>query len=179
MKRCAVKLALILVCFIVLVGCASIKEMGNYAPPGRIVAISPFKCTCDPLIQETLQDTFIDVFFKQTTAKPIKGEEGEITIKGTITMDEGQTGSTKGSILGIGSSSLTTLGGGSSGSSASGTYMSGITVQAYKNGELIATYSFGQNLGRGVLLSPIIMATRAANYISTILVRQNEIGRRK
>jgi|GEM_PF-5718161 len=178
MKRCHIRLALIIFFFTVFAGCASFKEMDNYAPPGRIVAISLFKCNCEPLVQETIQSTFIDVFFKQTTAKPVKGENGEIIIEGIITLEEGQTGSSKGLILGSASSGSGTVGGSSTGSSASGTYMSGITVQAYKNGELIATYSVGQNLGRGVLLSPVTMATRAANYISTVLVRQNEIGRR-
>ena len=59
------------------------------APPGRIVAISLFKCNCEPLVQEAVQDSFIDVFFTETNAKPIKGENGDITIVGIITMDEG------------------------------------------------------------------------------------------
>ena len=171
-------MALILVFLTVLGGCATIREYGNDAPPGRIVAISLFKCNCEPLVRETVQDTFVDVFFKYTNAKPVKGENGDITIVGIITMEEGQTGRSKGSVFGGGSSGSVAVGSSTSGSSASGTYVTGITIQAYKNGELIATHSVGQNLGRGVLISPVTLATRAANYISTVLVRQNEIGRR-
>jgi hypothetical protein len=87
-------------------------------------------------------------------------------------------GYSKGSVFGGGSSGSVAVGGSSSGSSASGTYVTGITVQAYKNGELIATHSVGQDLGKGSLISPVSLAKNAANYISTILVRQNEIGRK-
>jgi hypothetical protein len=118
------------------------------------------------------------VFFKHTNATPVKGENGDITIVGIITMEEGKTGHSKGLVLGGASSGSAAIGGGSSGSSASGTYVSGITIQAYKNGELIATHSVGQNLGRGTLISPINLATKAANHISNVLIRQNEIGRR-
>lgn len=159
-------------------GCAKLKEMDNTAPPGRVVAISPFKCNCEPIVRESVQDSFVDVFFKYTNAKPVKGENGDITIVGIITMEEGHTGRTKGGVFGGGSSGSVAIGGSSSGASASGTYISGITVQAYKNGELVATHSVGQNLGKGVLFSPVSIANDAARYISTILVRQNEIGRR-
>ena len=72
----------------------------NDAPPGRIVAISLFKCNCEPLVRETVQDALVDVFFNFTNAKPVKGESGEITIVGIITMQEGQTGRSKGSAFG-------------------------------------------------------------------------------
>ena len=154
-------------------GCARLKELDNTAPPGRVVAISLFKSNSEHLVKESIQDTFMDIFFKKTNAKPVKGKNGDIVIEGIITIEEGHSRRTKGAIIGRSSG----IGGGVSGTSASGIYVSGITVQAYKNGELIATHSVGQDLGRGVLLSPIHLAKRAATYISTILVRQNEIGR--
>ena len=181
MKISPVRLALILAFLTIFGGCAKIKNYVNNvedAPPGRIVAISLFKCNCEPLVRETVQDTFVDVFFKSTNAKPVKGENGDITIVGIITMEEGQTGHSKGSVFGGGYSGSAAVGGSSSGSSASGTYVTGITLQAYKNGELIATHSVGQNLSKGTLISPVSLAKDAASYISTVLVRQNEIGRK-
>lgn len=181
MKISPARLALILAFLTIIGGCAKIKNYVNNveeAPPGRIVAIALFKCNCEPLVRETVQDTFVDVFFRSTNAKPIKGESGDIAIVGIITMEAGQTGSSKGSVSGGSYSGFSAVGGSSTGSSASGTYVTGITIQAYKNGELIATHSVGQNLGKGTLISPISLAKDAASYISKVLVRQNEIGRK-
>lgn len=161
-------------------GCGKIKNYVtlNDAPPGRVIAISLFKCNCEPLVRETVQDTFVDVFFKSTNAKPIKGENGDITIFGIITMAEGQTGKSKGSAFGSSYQGSGAVGGSSSGSTASGSYVTGITIQAYKNNELIATHSAGQNLDSGSFVSPVHLAKDAASYISKVLVRQNEIGRK-
>lgn len=178
MKHYPVLLIFISLLFTALTGCGSLKEMDNNAPPGRVVVISAFKCNCDPIVTESVQDSFIDVFFNYTNAKPIKGDSGDIIITGLLTIEEGSTGVSKGSMSGAGSSGFSAIGGKSSGSSAAGTYVTGITVQAYKNGELIATRSIGQNLSKGRLVSPVSLAKKAAKYISTILVRQNEIGRR-
>jgi len=165
---------LILVFLAVLTGCAKIKEFNNDAPSGREIGIALFKCNCTTLVQETVQDAFIDEFFTNTNSKPIKGENGYITIQGKISIEEGHTASSSGLLLGSSSG----IGGGSSGSAATGAYVTGITIQAYKNGELIATHSIGQNLGSGKLIAPVSLAKKAAKYISTVLVRQNEIGRK-
>jgi hypothetical protein len=174
LKMNLVKLALVLVFLSILGGCGKLKEAGNDAPPGRIVSVALFKSNCTPLVQEAVQAAFIDAFFTYTNAKPIKGENGYIRIEGIITIDEGQTGSSSGLILGGRSS----VGGGSSSSAASGTYVTGITIQAYKGSDMIATYSVGQDLGKGKLVSPVSLAMSAARNISTLLVRQNEIGRK-
>jgi hypothetical protein len=172
MKMSPVRLVLILVFLVILGGCTTIRNIGNNAPPGRIVAISLFKCNCEPLVQEAVQDSLVDVFFTYTNAKPIKGENGDIRIVGIITMAEGQSGSSEGKVFGSGSA----IGGKTSSTSASGSYVAGITIQAYKNGELIATHSEGQNLGSGTLTSPVSLAQDAVWYIVKPLARQNEIG---
>ncbi len=89
MKISPVRLVLALVFLTILIGCSTIRNLGNNAPSGRIVAISLFKCNCEPLIQEAVQDSLIDVFFSYTNAKPIKGENADIAIVGIITMDGG------------------------------------------------------------------------------------------
>ena len=160
MKMSSVRLVLILVFLTFLGGCSTIRGDGKLAQPGRSVAISLFKCNCEPLIQEAVQDSIVDVFFTNTNAKPIKGENGDITIVGIITMAEGQS-----------SDSDRT-----SSSSASGRYVTGITIQAYKKGELIATNSVGQDLGKGPLISPVSLAQDAVWPIAKSLARRNEIG---
>jgi len=150
---------------ITLTGCGKLMELRNDAPADRVVAIDLFKCNCDPLTQESVRDSFLDVFYKTTNATPIEGNTGDIVLTGTITTSEGSSARASGFS-------------GNASSSAANTYVSGITVRAYKGGLLIATHSVGQDLGGGVLLSPITFGATAARYISTILVRQNEIGRR-
>jgi hypothetical protein len=176
MKMNSVRLFLILGLLFFLGGCGAMRGEVKPVPPVRIVAISLFKCNCESVIQETVQDTFIHEFFQETNAKPIKGENGDITIVGTIAMSEGQTGISKGMVLGSASSRTASIGGGSSGSSASGSYATGLTVQAFKNGELIATYSVGQDLSKGKILSPVTLAQNAAARLVKTLTRQNEIG---
>jgi hypothetical protein len=156
--------ALMAIVSIAITGCAKIQDALSDAPPGpsgRIVAIALFKCSCDDTVRETVQNSFVDTFFKSTNAKLVKGESGDIVIVGTITTQEGSTAA-----------------GRRSGSASAGNYASGITVQAYKNGELIATHSVGQDLGRGRFLSTVALANQAARYLSDALVRGGEIGRR-
>ena len=163
---------------ILLEGCGKQKAYRNDALSKKVVAISLFKCNCDPLVKEAVQDTFLDVFFKYTNAKLVKGKSGDITIVGILTMDKGYTAQSKSSVYGGGSSAYVGVGGGSSGSSATGTYVTGITMQAYKKGELIATHSVGQNLGRGNMISAVTLSQQGARYLLKALVRQNEIGRK-
>lgn len=183
MNRTQVFLLSIIFATVGLDGCARLKDgwsgSKNDAPPGRVVAIARFKCNCDPLVQESIQDSFVDVFFKSTNAKPIKGESGDIVISGLLTVEQGSTGTSKGELGGAGSGSFAAVGGSSKSSSAAGAYVSGITVQAYKNGQMIATYSAGQNLGEGRLISPVSLGKDAASYLAKVLVRQHEIGRRE
>ena len=177
MKMNPVRLMLILIFLTVLGGCSVFRGDGKSAPPrppSHIVAISLFKCNCDPLVQAAVQDSLIDVFFTYTNAKPVKGENGYITIVGIITMGEGQTGHSGGLVIGNSSGAV----GSTSSSSATGNYITGITIQAYKNGELIATSSEGQDLSEGKLISPVSLAQDAVWKVVKALARQNEIERK-
>jgi hypothetical protein len=176
MKMGSVRLMLTLVFLTSLGSCAIIKNIGNSAPSGRIVAIPLFKCNCEPLIQEAVQDSLIDVFFTNTNAKPVKGEKGDITIVGIITMAAMQSGSSQGGIYGSSSSGSVAISGSESSNSTTGSYVAAITIQAYKNGELIATSSVGQDRGNGTLDSSVSLAQDAVWKIVKVLARQNEIG---
>ncbi len=144
-----------------LAGCGTLQEWTSSAPPGRIVAISAFKCDCDQATRDVVGDAFLDVFFNATNAAPTRGDIGDIVVVGSITVQEGYS-----------SRANTSL------SESRGTYVSGITVQALKNGEMIASQSQGQDMGRGVLFSPVAMAQMAAKKLAKSLMRQDEIGRK-
>ena len=153
------------------------------------IAITQFNCNCDVVIKESVQDSIIDTFFKANYGKPIKGENGDIVIKGTITMTEGTSNHSEDRNSGSSSISISpssysygSYGSGYSSSeghktdsSSSGVYLSVITIQAYQNGQMIASESIGQNLGNGQLLSTQTMANQAANSVLKELVRKNII----
>ena len=164
------------------------------------IAITPFNCNCDVVVKESVQDSIIDTFFKANYGRPVKGDIGDIgdiVIKGTITMTEGasnhsddrSSGSSSMSIspsrYGYGSYGSYSSGSYGSGyssseghktdSSSSGIYLSVITIQAYKNGQIVASESIGQNLGNGQFLSAQTMANQGASSILTQLVRKNII----
>jgi hypothetical protein len=161
-KNKIIAVTIFFLCILLFTSCAKVNGINNDEPPSKIIAISLFKCDCDPLLQETIQDTFIVTFFNESNAKPIKGEDGDIVIKGIITTEKGHSAAVDNF----------------SASSATGAYVSGITFQVYKDGKMIATRAFSQNLGQGVLYSPINLAQRASSYILKVLIRQNEIGRK-
>jgi hypothetical protein len=154
----------------ILTGCVKKNEVRNGIPPPPplAVSVSLFKCNCDPVIQEAVRDSIIDVFFNNTNAKPTKADKGDLTIVGVINMADGNTAYSDGSVGGGGGSSFFAMKGRSSGVAVSGAYISGITMQVYKNGELIATHSVGQDLGgkKVKLISPITKSLDAISAAS-------------
>ncbi|TAN67911.1 MAG: hypothetical protein EPN17_10425 [Methylobacter sp.] len=167
------------------------KTIRNLSKVNTSVAIALFNCNCDDIIKESVQDSIMDVFFKSNYGKPIKGNFGDVLVKGTVTMAEGVSNHSEGHSSGSSSMSISpslyyygSYGSGYSSSeghkadsSASGSYLSVITIQAYRNGEMVASESIGQNLGTGELSSPQLMANQAANSILKILVGKNIIER--
>jgi hypothetical protein len=181
MKKRLVLLVLMFVFVIGSLGCSVFRKKDaapptSSAPPGRLVAIARFKCNCDPLVSESIQDSFLDIFFKGTNAKLVKGEKGDIVIVGVITMESSQTTD---KVFSPTTPESTSDANKLATSSASGAYVTGITAQAYKSGELIATQAVGQNRGEEkYIISPVNLATQAANNLLEILTGQNEIGKR-
>jgi hypothetical protein len=153
------------------------------------IAITQFNCNCDVVVKESVQDSIIDTFFKANYGMPVKGNIGDIVIKGTITMTEGASNHSDDRNSGSSSMSMSpsrysygSYGSGYSSSeghktdsSSSGIYLSVITIQAYKNGQIVASESIGQNLGNGQFLSAQTMANQGASSILTQLVRKNII----
>jgi len=153
------------------------------------IAITQFNCNCDIVVKESVQDSIIDTFFKANYGRPVKGDMGDIVIKGTITMTEGASNHSDDRNSGSSSMSMSpsrysygSYGSGYSSSeghktdsSSSGIYLSVITIQAYKNGQIVASESIGQNLGNGQFLSAQSMANQGASSILTQLVRKNII----
>ena len=99
-------------------------------------------------------------------------------VDGVLAMSAGSTETSKSSIGGSANQYFGTVGGGSSGASAAGAYLIGISIQAIHKGEIIATYSSGQNLRKGEIISPVLFAREAAEHIAKSLIRKREIGRK-
>jgi hypothetical protein len=167
-------------------GCATLKPQ-NEASPGRIVAISQFQCDCDPVLLEQIRYAFVEVFVAQSNALPVVGDVGDIVITGAITLSEGTTGSSGGGLFGHTNRGVGSIHGVSRGSTATGVYISGITVKASKDGELLTALSIGEDLGGGrgpfrrggSLRAPINTAKNAAVQIYQKLFQLNEIGRKE
>lgn len=174
---------LIAVMFLLVSGCATLKPQ-NEASPGRIVAISQFQCDCDPVLLEQIRYAFVEVFVAQSNALPVVGDVGDIVITGAITLSGGSTSSSGGGLFGNIDRGGGSIHGVSHSSAAAGVYVSGITVKASKNGELLTTLSIGENLGGGPfgggsLRAPINTAKMAATRIYRKLFQLNEIGRKE
>lgn len=158
-------------------GCGQLQKMNNTSIPGRVVAISTFKCNCDPIVVESVRDSFVNVFFEWTNAKPIKADAGYIVIVGTITMEGGSASISSANISGRGGLNVMAIGGKSSSTTATGNFATAVMTQAYKDGELIATYVVTQNIGQeGGMRPAVALAADAAYYLSKILVKNNEIN---
>jgi hypothetical protein len=124
-------------------------------------------------------NVFVEVFVARSNALPVVGDVGDIVITGTITLGEGTTGSLGGGLFGHTNRGVGSIHGVSRGSTATGVYISGITVKASKNGKLLTTLSIGENLRGGSLRAPINTAKNAAVQIYKKLFQLNEIGRKE
>ena len=186
MKANGTNISLVVIIILLISGCAAFKPQ-NEASPGRIVAISQFQCDCDPVLLEQIRYAFVEIFVAQSNALPVVGDVGDIVITGTITLSGGSTSSSGGGLFGNIDRGGGSIHGFSGGSAASGIYISGITVKASKDGELLTALSIGEDLGGGrgpfrrggSLRAPINTAKNAAVQIYQKLFQLNEIGRKE
>lgn len=145
----------------VLSGCSLVRESSNTAPAGVRVAVEKFDCECSSRIINIVQDAVVGEFFHISSAsvRTEGSEEADIVIKGRMTMSAGITSQRT--------------------SDAAGQYISGITIQAYKGGRLIATLSEGVGLEGGELPAPISLAQNVAGEFVNYLIRKDYVGRSK
>jgi hypothetical protein len=171
------RLTIIFIVLLTLGGCVKKGETKNTPPPPPVkVSISLFKCNCDPATQEAVREAIIDELFTYTNAIPIKSGKADVIFDGAITIQNGAIGYSNGFVGGNDNG----FAGGKNGGGAAGTYMSGLSIEVYKDGELIATHSVGQDLSGGkrffrrriTLISPVSMTKDAAYYVAKLLVQK-------
>lgn len=123
----------------------------------KTVKLENFESNGPPLATTAIRNSIIDSFLPSGITI-VKEGEADAVIKGTIfftrdSVSSSSSGGWLGSATGGGVSN--TSGGAMSGSlSSEGTYVSGITAQVIKNGEIIASTTATQSRVKGVIPSP-------------------------
>jgi hypothetical protein len=129
-------------------------------PPRPVVGtvrVDRFACD-DEVTAQAANDVFVETLSKNRRIKLVRNEPAEVVIQGTITQSRG-------------GSSIARLGGGQNwvagkGQAVEGDYVSGMTAMAYWNGDVIASCSWGQSMGKGKeLLPPQYVAREAAHCL--------------
>jgi len=135
-------------------GCATHPQT-NY-PKIETIRIQLFECS-DPVVAAAVQNVFIQ-FMSQSTARLVREGPADIVVEGTVTFGGGST--SQGAIAGSAGSTFGSVFGASN--SAAGDYVSGVTALATRNGDVVASTSWGQTLKGGKILPPEEVARVAA-----------------
>lgn len=137
--------------------------------PVQTIAVAEFACSCDEATKKSVQDVIIDRLFKNTMGRVVRGDVGDIVIRGSIIMTTGTSVQT--SLKSFFSFSPAQ-------NRSEGAYVSGMTAQAYKGGAMIASSKIGQDLGNGELISPVKLADGISEELAGYLVDLNEVNER-
>ena len=161
---------------LIVAGCRSTKRADNHlippppsAPPINTIKIGNFQCG-NAIIAQAVHNVFIEVISRNQFVKIIQDGEADIVLNGTVTS----------AYAGSSMSSLGAAGNWAAGKSSSvvGEYISGITVVATRNGEILTSSSYAQVISKGEkLLPPEYVAREAARRIVDELYR-NGLRRR-
>lgn len=123
----------------------------------KTVTLESFESNGEPLATTAIRNSIIDSFLPSGITIVREGE-ADAVIEGTIfftrdSVSSSSSGGWLGSVTGGGTSN--TSGGAMSGSlSSEGAYVSGITAQIIKNGEIVASTTATQSRVKGVIPSP-------------------------
>jgi hypothetical protein len=145
-------------------GCATHPQT-NY-PKIESVLIQPFQCS-DPVITTAVQNVFVEVLSRHSTAKIVRDGTADIVVEGTVTYGGGST--SQGAIAGSAGSTFGSVFGASN--SAAGDYVSGVTALATRNGDVVASTSWGQTLKGGKIFAPEYVA----HVVAERLLEQMEL----
>lgn len=137
--------------------------------PVQTIAVAEFACSCDDATKRSVQDVIIDRLFKDTRGRVLRGDVGDIVIRGSIIMTTGTSVQT--SLKSFFSFSPAQ-------NRSEGAYVSAMTAQAYKGETMIASSKIGQDLGSGELISPVKLADEISEELSGDLVDLKEVNER-
>jgi hypothetical protein len=147
--------------------CASLhppKQLLNRPAPHPInsICVGKFQCA-NEVTAQAVRNVFLEVLAHYGDVKVVQEGDADVVIQGTVTLANG--GSSSGSVGGNGYFIV------GKNHSILGDYVSGVTSLALRNGEVLTSASYGQNLGKG-LLPPESVARIAANRLAAELVRE-------
>jgi hypothetical protein len=121
------------------------------ATPIRSVRVPAFTCDCpDKIVAEAVRNVFIIELTQAGEVQAVKEGPADVVLEGTITIGN------------VANPAATQ-------DSVPGHYVSGITVLAYRDRELVASRAFGQSWNRRRLLSPETVAQVAARSLAEAL----------
>jgi hypothetical protein len=133
------------------------------SPPPRpigSVLVQPFRCA-DPVTAEAVRNVVIGTLASHTSARIVRDGAAEVVVEGTVTTGSGAVGT--GSMLG----SPQVVGGAFRG--AAGQYVTGVTALVLRDGEILASASWGQALTGEALEPPEHVAAEAAERLLSVL----------
>ena len=132
--------------------------------PINSIRVGTFQCA-NEVIGQAVRNVFLEVLGRSGDVKVVQEGDADVVIQGTVTLLSG--GSSSGS---AGANAYFAL---AENKSTAGDYVSGVTSLALRNGEIITSASFGQNLDKGgKLIAPESVAREAAKRLVDQLVRQ-------
>lgn len=133
-------------------------------PPINSIRVGEFKC--DNLVTAlAVRNVFIEMIGRNRFVKIVREGEADVVVEGTVTMSEGGSASSS-----FGAGSNWAAGGGRA---VAGSYVSGVTAMALKDGEVLTTVSWGQVLAKGKeILPPELVAREAADRLMGALYRR-------
>lgn len=135
--------------------------------PINSIRVGTFQCA-DEVMGLAVRNVFLEVLGNSGDVKVVQEGDADVVIQGTVTILRG--GSSSGSAGAYGNFAA------AQNKSTAGDYVSGITSLALRNGDIITSASFGQNLDKGgSLFPPELVAREAANRLVDQLVCQGMI----
>jgi hypothetical protein len=124
--------------------------------PINSICIGKFQCA-NEVTEQAVRNVFLEVLANYGDVKVVLEGDADVVIQGTVTLGKGGSAS-----AGVGKDQLSV-----------GEYVSGVTSLALRNGEVITSASYGQNIGKGdELRSPEEVAREAANRLADQLVNE-------
>lgn len=141
------------------------QSVNRPAPrPINSIRIGKFQCN-NEVTAQAVRNVFVEVLARYADVKVVQEGEADIVIEGTITM-------------GMAGSSSSSIGGGNAfiagkSQGAGGEYVSGVTSLVLRDGEILASASWGQDIGKGsAMMSPESVARRSADRLLPSLLQQ-------
>lgn len=143
-----------------LAGCASAPP----ANPIRSVRVMPFQCV-DPVVGEAVRNIVLGTLSKHSSARIARDGEAEVVVEGTVTMLSGSSGT--GRVAGLAYGGNAGVGGRYQ--STGGDWVSGVTALVLRNGEILTTAAWAQELNSDALRPPEEVAREAASELLSAL----------